>query len=313
MKPLTTARAPAWVANRAGPGQPRPTSAVVLVAFVAAALLTAGCGSEDQGDGVAIVEPGQAGSETSAPAGGADNDPGNGGEGTDDEPAAGDESGDSNDNADPGAGSGADDVDLPGEPFDIGPRSGSTLDVVGVRYDDVLNFRTGPDPSAPIVDTVAPEASTPVVVSSGEGRLLASSVWWKVTVGGQPAWANFRFLGMLGVTDEVFDELDAALPSTSAPTAEALIEAIAASRADGPEPFVELVTPVEGLDAAGAQVTIDVLDLGDDAVKGERLVLTFELVFVDPDADQPEVEAYELVGAQRTVICGRGLSGQLCT
>ncbi|MDH3683695.1 MAG: hypothetical protein OEV40_27555 [Acidimicrobiia bacterium] len=306
MTPLIIVRDAAKAADRTR--QTRHPVTGPLVALVAVMLLAAGCGSDDSGDGVAIVEPGRAGSGTTTPAGGSDNDSGEASDSADDR--ANDD-----DPADPvdTGGPGADDADLPGEPFDIGPPAGSALDVVGVRYDDVLNFRTMPNPSAPIVDTVAPEASTAVIVSSGGGRLLTSSAWWEVTVDGQSAWANLRFLGMLGATDDILAELVAGLASTSAPTVDELIDAIADARADGPEPLVELVTPVEGLDADGAQVTIDVLGIGDDAVKGERLVLTFDLVFVDPDAAELEVEAYELVDAQRTVICGRGLTGQLCT
>lgn len=206
----------------------------------------------------------------------------------------------------------ATDDDLPGEPFDIGPPAGSQVDVVGVRYGDVLNFRVSPDPRAAIVDTVAPLATSPAVVSSGGGRLFTRSAWWEVTVGGEEAWANAAFLGMLGRTDDVFDEIEAVLPSTEAPTVEELGEAIGETRASGPVPRVELVTPVEGLDAAGAEVTIDVIGLGDDALKGERLRLTLDLLFDDADAADPEIVGYRLVGAMQTLICWRGVSDGLC-
>ncbi len=296
--------------------------AVSVLALVAAGALTA-CADEGS-TGVAVVdgtggdEPGSAdggdGGAEGDSSDGADDDAGGGGAGASG-PADtdGDNGDDASDVTATSAAASADDRSLPGEPFEIGPPAGERLDVVGVRHDDVLNFREGPSPSSPIVDTVAPQSVSPAITSSGEGRLLTRSAWWKVTVGGETAWANFRFLGTLGATDDVFDDLAAALPSTSAATVEALIDDIAQSRAGGPEPAVELVTPLSGLDADGAEVTVDVIGIGDDAVKGERFLLTFDLTFDDPDAADREVVSYELVGARRTVICGRGLTGDACT
>ena len=294
---------------------------LLLVALSALAIVGAASGcSDDASTGVAVVDSTDDGTEAADGSGdgqGDSEDSGDGVEGTGaDDGATGAGEGDdaaAGDTATTATASAESDEPLPGDPFEIGPPRGERLDVVGVRYDDVLNFRERPDPSAPIVDTVAPETTEPAIVSSGEGRLLARSAWWKVTVGGEPAWANFRFLGSLGPIDDAFDDLAASLPSTSAPTVEELIDEIAQARAGGPEPEVELVTPVQGLDADGAEVTIDVIGIGDDAVKGERFLLTFDLTFDDPNATDPEVVSYELVGALRTVICGRGLSGEVCT
>jgi hypothetical protein len=221
----------------------------------------------------------------------------------------GDGAGDPGDEADDGSGDGStggagtDDGPLPGTPSDIGPAAGERLDVVGVRHDDVLNFRTHPDPGAPIVATVAPRTLVPLVTSAGEGRLLDRSVWWKVTVGGQEAWANFAFLGMLGRTSEVTAEVGAGLASPEASSVDALIAAIAASRSDGPEPRLAYVTEVEERPDGDRSVIVDVTRLGDDAVKGERLTLTLE----------PSPRGYRLGDATGTLICGRGVArGGLC-
>lgn len=273
---------------------------------------TAAC-SDDASSGVAVVDSGDeagsagpdgTGEATKGDGTGPESDRDDGGAGEDGDGSGGE--GEDGDTEEPEpattARSTSGDGSLPGDPFEIGPPAGERLDVVGVRHDDVLNFRERPDPSAPIVDTAAPKSTSPAIVSSGEGRLLTGSAWWKVTVGGEPAWANFQFLGTLGVTDDVLDDLAASLPATSAPTVEDLIDDIAQARAAGPEPDVAFVTPVEGHDGGEAQVTIDVIGIGDDAVKGERFVLTFDR----------EVESVELIGAMRTVICGRGLSGRAC-
>ncbi|MCP3992150.1 MAG: hypothetical protein GY724_23970 [Actinomycetia bacterium] len=196
-----------------------------------------------------------------------------------------------------------DDVPLPGDPFDIGPPAGEQLDVVSVGHDDVLNFRTRPEASAPIVDTVAPLSNTPAVLSSGEGRLFDSSAWWKVTVGGQEAWANFAFLGTLGRTDDILEDLEAGPASTEATTIEAIVTSVAASRSGGPEPRVTYMRPITSVGGGGMAATVDVVGLGDDAVKGERFVFMFESVGT----------GYRLEGAERTVICGRGATdGGLC-
>ncbi len=192
-----------------------------------------------------------------------------------------------------------DDVELPGDPFDIGPPAGEQLDVISVRHDDVLNFRTRPEASAPIVDTVAPLSNTPLVLSRGEGRLFESSAWWMVTVGGQEAWANFAFLGTLGRGDDILADLEAGPALTEAPTIEAIVASVAASRSGGPEPRVTYVHPITSIGGDDMTATVDVVGIGDDAVKGERFVFVFE----------PAGAGYRLGAAERTVICGRGATG----
>ncbi len=296
---------------------PRPT---MVAAIVVTALLASACaGGSETTDADAGPDSGAA--TTLA---GAGDDPGSDGAGIDDDeptvagPAQDGDgvevvTGESTTTETTGAAEADDEPTLAGEPFDIGPPIGQVLAVVGVAHDDVLNFRMGPDPSADLVDTVAPGATSPQIVSSGGGRLLPNAAWWQVTVDGQEAWANLAYLGMLGVSDDALDELLTAGPGETAPTIEAYVDALAASRAAGPEPRTELVTPVEGLDADGATVTVDVIGLGDDAVKGERYVLTFSITFDDPDDPSREPISYTLVGAERTVICGRGLAeGGLC-
>lgn len=196
-------------------------------------------------------------------------------------------------------------VVLDGEPFDIGPGEGDQLDVVGVAHDDELNFRQLPDPSSAIVDAVAPQASSPVVLSQGEGRLLTRSAWWHVTVDGQDAWANFTFLGMLGRTSDVYDELAEQLGVVEEDSLDDLVDAIAAVRgSDGPEPTVTYVTDPD-IGSGQQDVVIDIVGYGDDALKGERFTLTV----TDATSSGSGVG---LVGAEATIICSRGLSGDAC-
>ena len=262
------------------------------------AMLAAGCGEE----------PGQASSSaTTTTSGGAqssldsiaadgseaDVDGDSGGAGSDTTENTGPTA-----NDDGGDGGEVSDVVLPGDYFDIGPQAGESMDVVSVRYDDVLNFRVWPDPLASIVNTAAPQSTSPLVISRGEGRLLERSAWWKVTIDGEEAWANFAFLGVLGRTEDVLAELEGGLASTEAVSVEVLVSAIANSRADGPVPTVTYVTEIETVFDGDMRVTIDVVGLGDDALKGERLTLTVESTG----------SGYRLKAAERTLICGRGVA-----
>lgn len=183
---------------------------------------------------------------------------------------------------------------LPGQPFDIGPGEGQVMAVVGVRHDDVLNLRSRPDPEAAIVATAAPLAGTPEIRSAGEGRLLDPGAWWKLTVGGQEAWANLRFVAALGTSDDLLAELSGQLGSLEAATIDDLVAAIADARGseDPPSRTVEVAPPTP------TSRTFDLLDLGDDAIRGERIAITV-------DAGDGQVT---LVAAERTLICSRGVS-----
>lgn len=199
-----------------------------------------------------------------------------------------------------------------GSPYSIGPAQGELMDVVGVAWDDVLNFRSAADPSASIVDTVPPFATSPAVASEGDGWLLANSAWWHVSVGGQEAWANATFLGQLGSTSNIFSDLTNTMPSLSAPDLDTLAFNIGSARSGGPVPLVVLSTEPIAIDAQGGEVTIDVIGLGDDSVKGERISIGFRFLFDDINAASPQVVEIELISATAQAICGRGMSGGAC-
>ena len=198
-------------------------------------------------------------------------------------------------------------AELPGDLYNIGPRAGEPMVVVGVAHDDVLNFRTLPDASSPIRATVAPQATSPEVISMGEGRLLTGSAWWHVTVDGQELWANSRFLGTLGDTYDSFDELSSRLGGDlEDPSIEALVERLrAALSADGPEASATFVTDPD-IGSGTQDVTVDLLGYGDDAIYGERIVLT---VTDTTGSGSPGVR---LTAAEATLICSRGVSGTFC-
>ncbi len=186
------------------------------------------------------------------------------------------------------------------------PLAGQALDVVGVAYDDVLNFRAQPDPAAPIVATAppaTPESPSAITISAtGASASHGDSTWWQVTVDGQEAWANARFLGILGASDDIMAELTAGMASLEAATAEALGEAIASTRL-GSRSQDAVVVDLVGEDAISSQAWIDVMGELDDATKGERVHVTL----LNIRDDTPQVIGFEITGASRTVICGRGV------
>ncbi len=280
---------------------------LVLLLLAVGVLLVAACGTSDtEGEVTAAIpdEDGEEGTDDDGEDGEGESDDDDGdGDGEGDADGDDDEESPDDDEESPGDDDEEGETEIPGDPFDIGPPSGERLDVVGVAYDDELNFRVLPDPSSDIVDSVAPEAASPVVLSLGEGRLLTNSAWWHVTVDGQEAWANFTFLGMLGSTSSIGLDLIGQLPSTEFDTVDDMADAVADLRAGGPVPTVTFVTEPTLL--IGEQsVVIDVIGIGDDAVKGERITLFY--------TDIPGQSGVDLFGADATAICSRGLSGQFC-
>ncbi|MFT7602406.1 MAG: hypothetical protein ACI8TP_005375 [Acidimicrobiales bacterium] len=209
------------------------------------------------------------------------------------------------------------DADLQGEALDFGPAAGTQLVVVGVDYDDVLNFRVDPDPSSVIVATAAPLAEDVVIIATGDASTVPGSTWWRVTINGEGAWANQKFLGAEGSADSVFAEVAADLDSLDFATAEGLVDAVAATRASA-EPESRIVYAGEplGFDAIGGFAVADVLDLGDDSRKGERLRIEFELIYDEASGEEgaQEVAGVRLSSVTAKLICGRGVTADgLCT
>lgn len=61
------------------------------------------------------------------------------------------------------------------------------FDVTGVAMNDVLNIRADPNPTAPIIGTLAPDATRIEVVEERRG-------WARVNTGEGSGWVNSRFL-----------------------------------------------------------------------------------------------------------------------
>ncbi len=63
------------------------------------------------------------------------------------------------------------------------------FDVTGVAANDVLNIRSAPNASAPIIGTLSPQARDVEVVGSD-----ATGRWARINTGEQSGWAALRFL-----------------------------------------------------------------------------------------------------------------------
>ncbi len=194
---------------------------------------------------------------------------------------------------------------VPGEPLDYGPEIGRPLTVVGVQYDDSLNFRIAPSPNATVVDTIPALAPEIDIYSLGEAWAAPSGVWWKVNVMGQEAWANQKYLAIRGGSAPIFDEVAAELQILMFEDLEDVALEVAATRASvEPESRVVLAQAPYMWDLTSATIVVDVLDLGDIDLKGERLYIDVEVVF-DEASGEPGAQDIAFVvlnGVEMTAL-----------
>ena len=191
---------------------------------------------------------------------------------------------------------------LPGDPIDIGPVAGDVLAVVGVAHDDVLNVRSAPGTDQPVIHELDPLADD--VIALGNARALPASIWFEVETNDGTGWASSSFLAYLGgTTDETAAIIDLLGETPGAETMLDLGMTVAEALAsdDPPSRIVMSVAPTVG---DLGEVTYDVVGIGDDSVRGFRIH-----VFGTP-ADSGE--GFVLKSVEQTVLCGRGLSGELC-
>ncbi len=195
------------------------------------------------------------------------------------------------------------DEDLPGEPIDIYPYEGAALGVVGVEAGDALNVRSGPGTDFDVVAELAPLADD--ATATGHNRTLDDdSLWVELEAAGATGWVNGRYVAQLGATTDVTSEVG---QDIAGETMIAIGEAVAAARApaeEGPQPSV---TVVDGPSVGDlGEITVDVLGLADDSLRGERLH-----IFATPD---PGGEGFAVKTVEATALCARGVTADgLCT
>lgn len=197
-----------------------------------------------------------------------------------------------------------DDASLPGERVEIFPYEGDELMVVGVAADDKLNVRSGPGVEFDVILALDPLARD--FVATGHNRRTGqSSFWAQIRVEGQTGWVNTVYILMPGQTEDFTSRL---WPDPSdRPSARSMVELgrqVAQRRADTPQSDVVVVDGPSVGDLA--EITMDVIGIGDDAVGGERLVIFAE---VEDGGRRFRVRSVEL-----TTLCARAVTDDgLCT
>lgn len=178
--------------------------------------------------------------------------------------------------------------ELPGEIVERYPYEGATQSVVGVEGDDTLNVREGPGTEYAVVVELAPRSAE--AVATGHNRQLADgSTWAELTVGSDTGWANVAYLAEAGETRDITGEVRVS-PEGSSP-ADIAVDVAGQRAPQEPTPRVTVVHEAQGLGV------VDLLGVGDDSVRGERITVTVE---------------GGTVTVESTVLCSRGVSGGLC-
>ena len=212
-------------------------------------------------------------------------------------------------------------VPLPGEPSDFGPAEGAALVMVGVDHDDVLNVRDVPGgeiiatlgllnpyvgllevreaPSGEILAT--PDSWADAIVATGRTRTLPTTTWHELRVAGLTGWSSTAYLAQLGATDDLTAHIIEVLGE--APRADTLLDLgfIVAETVASEEPPSRIVVSVKpfAFEAIG-EMTVDVLNIGDDSVFGFRLD-----IFADAGEDwmSENPGPFTLRAVTRTGLC----------
>ena len=201
-------------------------------------------------------------------------------------------------------------VPLPGEPYEFGPSAGAGLAVVGVVYDSALNVRDVPNGEIIArLDNVMDGVRDPVlivrdagsddivatldlrqgVVATGNARKLPTTIWYEVRIGDLVGWASGAYLAPLGADRDATAEVVEALGET--PTADTLsdigllVSGVFAS--SGEVQSRTTVSSRPGVFEAVGDITLDVLGLPDDAVRGYRVNITADAGAEDWTQDNP--------------------------
>lgn len=162
--------------------------------------------------------------------------------------------------------------------------------VVGVRRDDRLNVRKTPSTKAPIVARLAP--LTQALVPVGKEKRVGDARWQQIRVGEVRGWVNKQYVAHLGRATGHTRML------RQTPIGESRVAlAVNAARELGYKTtpvVVKIKHPV---------VVVDLLEEGDDSVRGARLRLVIEY----------GEAGFQVSQAASRPICVRGVSAEgLC-
>jgi hypothetical protein len=193
--------------------------------------------------------------------------------------------------------------ELPGESVDLGPRAGDALAVVGIAHDDVLRLRAAPGEVEGVLATIAPTQAG--LIAQGQTRAVPGAFWTLVDRGGTPGWVNMRDVAYLGDTfDATADRLSAIGARPSARTMTELGRLVTESmRSPDAEPTPRIVVVLDETVGDLGEVTLDLIGLGDDSLRGYRVHVFGE----------PVDGGFVLRNVEVTILCARGVGeGRLC-
>ena len=227
-------------------------------------------------------------------------------------------------------------VALPGEPYEFAPSAGAGLAVVGVAHDSALNVRDVPngeiiarldnlmdgvrDPAVYVREPNSDDIIATVdlqsgIVATGNTRKLPTTIWHELRVGDLVGWASGTYLGPLGADRDATAEVVEALGET--PTADTLtdlgLQVSALFASTGEVQSRTTISSRPGVFEALGDITLDVLGLPDDAVRGYRINITADAGA--EDWTQDDAGPFTLRSVTVTPICDshRGVSEEgLC-
>lgn len=188
---------------------------------------------------------------------------------------------------------------MPGERVETFPYKGARLAVAGVAADDKLNVRSGPSTEFDVVFDLGPTAMH--ATATGHNRSVgAGGFWSEISADGRTGWAKTTFLLQPGQVDDITTAL---FPTPAdRPTAKTMAElgqAVARRRASD-EPKSNVVVVEHPTVGDLAEITVDVIGLGDDSVGGERLK-----IFAHPGQ---RGESFSVRTVEATTFCSRGVA-----
>ena len=215
-------------------------------------------------------------------------------------------------------------VALPGEPYEFGPSAGAGLVVVGVAHDSALNVRDVPNGEIiarldsvmdgvrdPAVYVRKPDSDDIIatvdlrrgIVATGNTRKLPTTIWHELRVGDLVGWASGTYLAPLGADRDATAEVVEALGGT--PTADTLtdlgLQVSALFASTGEVQSRTTISSRPGVFEALGEITLDVLGLPDDAVRGYRINVTADAGA--EDWTQDDAGPFTLRSVTVTPIC----------
>ena len=227
-------------------------------------------------------------------------------------------------------------VPLAGAPSEFGPSAGAGLAVVGVAYNSTLNVRDVPNGEViarlsnlmdgvrdPVLLVRAADSDEIVarldllqgVVATGNTRKLTTTVWHEIQFGEAVGWSSSAFLAPLGAQRDATAEVVEALGGI--PTAATLedlgLQIAGVFSSSGEVQSRTTISSRPGVFEAVGDITVDVVGLPDDAVRGYRISIAADAGAEDWTQADPGPFTLRFVGVTPICEAYRGVSEEgLC-